>query len=94
MGIASEKTAELARGMVKQVDDKIFQAITGQIGPDWSLGIIETRVVRKIMPDKTEIISLDGVDLLRIFPLELSSERTEIGMTMRATQNIQRLTSP
>lgn len=66
---------KLAIGMVAQKENIIKDAITHAIGDDkWEMTDVAGRGHLRTLPDKTEIFSFDGVDLVALWPM-----KTEIG---------------
>ncbi len=84
--IAKEKSIEMANATVAQKEMLIVKSVNGLIGEDWVLADLDGRLVKNIMPDKSEIIKFDGEELLQFFPVKLETKTTETGVTMKATQ--------
>jgi len=57
----------------------VEDAINSVIGHDWSLRDLKGRIELLVFPDETELIKLDGKDLIRFAKPELTTRRR--GMT-------------
>lgn len=83
-----EYTKQLATTMVDNRDKLIEKAITHVLGDGWCITDITDRAAFVVLPDKTEIFTFDGINLIHFYHLrtEIDSNDT-IGFNMHAVQD-------
>jgi len=81
-----EFVRQLAVNVVRQKDQLIEEAITSQIGNQWSVEEIDGRGTIKVLPDKTEIFAFDGVDLIHFYHIKTVMDYSRVGVSAKATQ--------
>lgn len=67
--VREQAVTSLSWQMARSQDAIIASAITAAIGDGWDLPSLTGRLVRKIYPDKVEVIALDGKDILELHPM-------------------------
>ncbi len=80
------QTKQLATMMIAHRDKFIKQAITHILGDDWRIQDITGRGTFTVLPDKTEIFSFDGIDMIHFYHLQTVIEHDTIGINMKAIQ--------
>ena len=82
-------TEQLATTLVEHRGRLIEDAITHMIGDDWCITDITGRGAFITLPDKTEIFSFDGVNLIHFYHLytKIDNSNDMIGLNMEATQD-------
>jgi hypothetical protein len=88
MGSDVEKfTEKIATGLAAKKESEIKRAITHVIGNDeWTIADITGRGAIKILPDKTEIFSFDGVDLIHFGHMRTEIDNKNMGIHMTVVQ--------
>ena len=59
----------MAAQVADSQDGVIASAITAAIGEGWTLVSLTGRLVRKVYPNKVEVIAIDGKDILEFHPI-------------------------
>jgi hypothetical protein len=77
-GMMEKIMEQVAESVDAQKDQLMMAAITHQIGEEWDLDQIKDRGEIKVFPDKTELFSFDGVDLISFRPPEFVLEGNSI----------------
>ena len=84
---------QITRSPADKTDAVIRSAILKQSGKtELVLADVARFGVLKIYPDGTEIFAYDGLDLIRFFPIEISTVETKGKTTLTAKRNYQLLT--
>ena len=87
-----EFTHKLAANMAAKKESLIKEAISFSIGTDdWTIAEITGRGEIKILHDKTEIFSFDGVDLLHFGHVTTEIDDSKPGCFMTAIQEYRKL---
>jgi len=83
--------AQAVENMAKQVansqDGVIANAITATIGDGWTLASLAGRLVRKMYPDKVEVVALDGKDILELHPIRFEQVTEGGSIKIKAVQD-------
>ena len=86
---------KLAGQVVKEKDKLIKDAISHKIGSEnWSITDIANRGEMSILPDKTEVFSFDGQELIRFWPATTKTVCSGTGFSGTAEQKYQLLYLP
>lgn len=87
MDILKEKSNQLFIGLTSKKEKIITDAVSAQIGNDyWLMTDLAGRCSIKILPDKTEIFSLDDVDLIHFGHVKTEIQNSGMGIRFKATQ--------
>ncbi len=69
VNVRAHAVENLASEVAKSQDGVIANAITAAIGEGWTLVSLTGRLVRKVYPNKVEVIAIDGKDILEFHPI-------------------------
>lgn len=81
--ILEQKTMQLAHGLASQKEALIRAAIDYCIGENWTIADITGRGAFTVLPDKTEMFSFDGRDLIHFFHTITEVDNSHEGIFMR-----------
>ena len=81
----------LSAQIANSQDGIIANAITAAIGENWSLTSLAGRLVRKIYPDKIEVIAIDGKDILELDPMTFEQVTEGGAIKIKAVQKYRML---
>ena len=84
--VREQAVENLSAQIVSSQDDIIASAITATIGEGWILSSLTGRLVRKIYPDKIEVIALDGKDILELHPMTFEQVTEGGAIKLKAVQ--------
>lgn len=76
----------MAAQVASSKDGVIATAITAAIGDGWTLASLTGRLVRKVYPDKVEVVALDGKDILELRPMRLEQVTEGSSIKIKAVQ--------
>jgi len=79
-----EQMNQLVHNLAVQKETLIKDTITRQIGDEWTISDITGRGEFKIMPDRTEIFSFDGIELIHFYHTRTEIDDSRAGLFMRA----------
>ena len=71
----------------------IASTITAAIGEGWTLVSLAGRLVRKVYPDKVEVVALDGKDILELHPIRFEHVTEGGSIKIKAVQDYRVLRS-
>ena len=83
----------LAAQVARSQDGVIASAITVAIGEGWTLASLAGRLVRKVYPDKVEVVALDGKDILELHPVRFEQVTEGVLIKIKAVQSYRLLRS-
>lgn len=84
---AAQSVENMAAQMARSQDGVIANAITAAIGEGWTLASLTGRLVRKVYPDKVEVVALDGKDILELHPIRLEQMTEGGSIKIKAVQD-------
>lgn len=80
--VAKDATQLLAEAMVAKTDEVIREAVTLFLGnDDWTLESLSGRATMVKLPTGVEIFSLDGVELIELYPVVVDTTMDISGST-------------
>lgn len=79
-----EQAKQLAEGLTAQKERLIKDAISHLIGDEWTVADVAGRGKFYLLPDKPEIFSFDGVDLIHFLHTRTEVDNSKLGIYMRA----------
>jgi len=91
--VREQAVANLSAQVANGQDGIIASAITAAIGEGWVLSSLAGRLVCKIYPDKTEVIALDGKDILELHPMTFEQVTEGGAIKIKAVQKYRLLTN-
>lgn len=90
--IREEITSAAAGQMAKHLDVRIKAALDAFWPPGWTLDDVKARCrLVSLIGSDVQTLYADDVPLLEVYPIQLESERTTDGWTMRLTQQYRTL---
>lgn len=79
--------SRLTKAIVAQKDGLMKDAISHKLGrSDWRIAELTGRCEMRILPDKSEIFSLDGCDLIQFYPPKTKIDNNGLGMSIKSAQ--------
>lgn len=83
-----EQAVENMAAQVTSIQDGVIaSAITAAIGEGWTLVALTGRLVRKVYPDKVEVVALDGKDILELHPIRFEQVTEGGSIKIKAVQD-------
>ena len=73
--VMNQIVSNISMGLMTQKEDQIKAAIDYMIGQPWTIEEIAGRGEFRIYPDKTEVFTFDGVELVRFYPIQTETEQ-------------------
>ena len=86
VNVREQAVANLSTQIASSQDGIIASAITAAIGEGWILSSLAGRLVRKIYPDKIEVIALDGKNILELHPMTFEQVTEGGAIKIKAVQ--------
>lgn len=77
----------LSAQVANSQDELIAKAITDVIGEGWTLASLAGRLVRKVYPDKVEVVALDGKNILELHPIRFEQVTEGSSIKIKAVQD-------
>ena len=87
VNVRAQAVENMAKQVAESQDGVIANAITAAIGEGWTLASLAGRLVRKMYPDKVEVVALDGKDILELHPIRFEQVTEGGSIKIKAVQD-------
>lgn len=91
--VRAQVVENMAAQLARSQESVISSAITEKIGDGWTLASLTGRLVRKVYPDKVEVVALDGTDILELHPIRFEQVTEGGSIKIKAVQGYRLLRS-
>lgn len=91
--VMSQIVSNISGGLMAQKEEQIKAAIDFMIGESWTIDDIVGRGEFHLYPDKTEVFTFDGRELIRFYPAETEIEQKGHSTFLKGKQRYELLYS-